>query len=42
MPHMQPLAFEAVPEDIQEQLPAGVAEATLGDSFGWEVGKHAG
>jgi len=25
-----------------EELPAGVAEATLGQSFGWEVGKHAG
>lgn len=25
-----------------EQLPAEVAEATLGGSFGWEVGKHAG
>jgi len=25
-----------------EELPAGVAKATLGQSFGWEVGKHAG
>ena len=39
---MQPPPFDAAPEDIREQLPAGVAEATLGDSFGWEVGKHAG
>ena len=25
-----------------EELPAGVAEATLGQSLGWEVGNHAG
>jgi uncharacterized peroxidase-related enzyme len=25
-----------------EELPAGVAEDTLGASFGWEAGKHAG
>ena len=25
-----------------EELPAGVAKDTLGDSFGWEIGKHAG
>lgn len=25
-----------------EELPAGVAQDTLGDSFGWEAGKHAG
>ena len=25
-----------------EELPADVAKDTLGDSFGWEVGKHTG
>ena len=25
-----------------EELPAAVAKDTLGDSFGWEIGKHAG
>jgi uncharacterized peroxidase-related enzyme len=25
-----------------EELPAGVAQDTLGESFGWEVGKHSG
>jgi len=25
-----------------EELPAGVAQDTLGNSFGWEAGKHAG
>ena len=25
-----------------EELPAGVAQDTLGDSFGWEAGKHVG
>jgi uncharacterized peroxidase-related enzyme len=24
-----------------EELPAGVAQATLGESFGWEAGKHS-
>ena len=25
-----------------EELPAAVAKDTLGDSFGWEAGKHVG
>lgn len=38
MPHMEPLPFEAVPADIRERFEH--LRETIGDSFGWEAGKH--